>query len=239
MSKSGGREQPPPIQNRILASLPRPDYERIQANLEAVPLQFGDVLYEADDPIQYVYFPNDGMVSLLAVTQDGDIIEVGMVGYEGMAGISACFGIETAPYRMLVQLPGSAMRMKADLLVAEFNQCDILHELLLRYMHALFRQVAQSGVCNYFHTVTSRLCRWLLTTHDRARSNKMPLTHELMAQMLGTRRVSVTLTAGALQDAGLISYTRGQVTILNRKGLEAASCECYAIVKAAFDAAYS
>jgi CRP-like cAMP-binding protein len=204
--------------------------------LETVSLDFKQVLYAPSEPIEHVYFPDNGVVVSLVLIISGSIAaEVGMVGNEGMAGLSVFLGAETTPFRTIVQVPGDAMRMKADVFKASVNQGDALHGLLMRYTHALLIQVSQSVACKSHHSIEQRCCRWLLMNHDRVGCDQFPITHEFLSQMMGVRRAGVTEVAGVLQKAGLIRYSRGQMTILNRLGLEEACCECYRSVKAQED----
>jgi CRP-like cAMP-binding protein len=223
--------RPPPIQNQLLAALPRTEYKRLIPHLESVPLPFMDVLHESGEPIKHVYFPNDGLISLLVVMGDETHREVGLIGNEGMLGISVALGMKTAPNRALIQMPGSAMRMKAQALRAELKQGGALQSLLRRYTHALFTQVSQSAACVSAHALDRRLSRWMLMTHDRAPGDVFEMKHEFMAMMLGVTRSVVTIAAGRLQNKKVIRYTRGRVTILDRRGLEAIACECYGVVK--------
>jgi len=220
-----------PMENRLLTALPSEVKARLLPNLERVSLPFKEVLYESRELIEYVYFPNHGVVSLLTIVEDGTLAEVGLVGNEGIVGLSVFLGVETTPFNAIVQVPGEAMRMKADVFKDSVNPDSPLHSLLLRYTHALMLQISQSAACNHHHSVEERCCRWLLMTRDRAQSDKFPLTHEFLSQMLGVRRASVTVVAGMLQKAGLIRYSRGQMTLLDRPGLEAVSCQCYRLVK--------
>jgi CRP-like cAMP-binding protein len=224
-----------PIVNLILASLPESKYQRISVHLEPVELSFGKVLYEIDDPIDYVYFPSLSIISLIQSTAVGQSIEVGLLGKEGMLGLPVLSGVTPSPYRAIIQGAGEAMRMKATHLQAEFREGGALQQKLLSYMHALMMQISRTAVCNRVHQIEGRLARWLLMMADRMQSNHLQLTHEFIADMLGAGRVGVTLAAGALQKAGMIEYSRGKVTILNREGLELVACECYELVKAEFN----
>ena len=226
---------PHSIENRLLAGLPSEEYQRLQAHLELVQLSKRRTLYQAGDFIGHVYFPNSGMASLLALTQSGATVEIAMVGNEGMLGLPVILGANKAPYQIMVQLPGDAVRIKTNAIRAEFKRGGALQDLLLNYTHELFTQIAQSTVCNRFHTVEKRLCRWLLIAHDRADGDTFHLTQEIISYMLGTPRTGVTMAAGSLQDAGLIRYKRGKITILDRPGLEDAACECYAIIADSLD----
>jgi len=220
-----------PIANILLAALPRKDYKSLLAGLEPVTLTYGEVLCEPGEPITHVYFPNDCLVSLLTTVEDHHALEVGLVGREGMVGISLALGTGVSSVRALVQGTGTAMRMNAALFRKEFRKSLPLQGELYRFIHAELAQARQTAACNRFHRVEARLARWLLMTRDRVRSAQFLLTHAFLADMLGVRRVGVSLAAGALQRRKLISYTRGKITILDRKGLEAASCGCYGIIK--------
>jgi CRP-like cAMP-binding protein len=223
------------IENRLLAALPRKDYNRLVPHLEHVPLPFAEVLYEPGDTIQYVYFPNDSIVSLLSTVEDRSTLEVGIIGNEGMVGISVLLGVKTSPNRAIVQGEGSAMRMKAATLLKEVSADGSLQRLLHRNTHALMIQISQSAACNRFHQVEARLARWLLMTHDRIGSDEFRLTHKFLSDMLGVRREGVTNAATVLQRNKLMTYSRGHITILNRAGLEAATCKCYSIIKSEYD----
>jgi CRP-like cAMP-binding protein len=222
--------KPYAVKNRLLAALPREEYQRLQPHLELVHLSTRRTLSEAGDLIRHTYFLNSGMGSLLALTQDGATVEIAMVGNEGMLGIPVVLGAHKAAYRIMVQIPGDAMRIKADVIWAEFKRGGELQGLLLSYTHALITQISQSAVCNRFHTAEKRLCRWLLIAHDRVEGNTVHLTQEIISFMMGTPRTAVTMAAGTLQDAGLIRYKRGKITIIDRHGLQDAACECYMIV---------
>ncbi len=226
--------RPPPIRNRLLAALPPKVYKRPLPQLESVPLPFMDVLYDGGETIKHAYFPDDGLISLLVVMEDETPREVGLIGNEGMLGVPLVLGMKATPNRALIQMPGSAMRMKAEALRGELKRGGALRDVLLAYAHALFTQVSQSAACLSSHAVDRRLSRWLLMTHDRAPGDEFEMKHEFMAMMLGVTRSVVTRAAGRLQDGKMIRYTRGQVTILDRRGLEADSCECYGVVKAEY-----
>jgi CRP-like cAMP-binding protein len=224
-----------PKQNHLLDALPAGDYERLAPHLELVPMRLGDVLYESGVQLRYVYFPTTAILSLLYVLEDGASAEIAIVGNEGILGISLFMGGETTPSRAVVQSAGHAFRLKADLLKTEFGRFGPTMHLLLRYTQALITQMAQTAVCNRHHSVDQQLCRWLLLSLDRLQTSELSMTQELIANMLGVRREGVTEAAGKLQDAGLISYTRGRITVLDRPGLEMRSCECYQVVKTEFD----
>jgi CRP-like cAMP-binding protein len=224
-----------PHQNHLLDALPAGDYERLSVHLELVPMRLGEVLYESGVQLQHVYFPTTSILSLLYVMEDGASAEIAIVGNEGILGISLFMGGETTPSRAVVQSAGHAFRLKADLLKTEFGRFGPTMHLLLRYTQALITQMAQTAVCNRHHSVDQQLCRWLLLSLDRLQTSELSMTQELIANMLGVRREGVTEAAGKLQDAGLISYKRGRITVLDRPGLEVRSCECYQVVKTEFD----
>jgi CRP-like cAMP-binding protein len=216
--------------NRLLDCLSRAEYERLRPLLEPVRLRPGKVLYEVGDSVRYAYFLTSGMVSLLAATTDDDTVQIAMVGNEGLIGIPALLRNPVMPYRSLAQLPTTALRISAPTLSAQFERSSELQGVLLRYLHTLITQITQSALCNRYHTIEARLCRWLLISHDRMHSDMLPLTQEALAHMLGSQRTGVTAAAGVLQHAGLISYRRGKIRLLKRRELEAAACECYRIV---------
>ena len=220
-----------PVANNLLAALPRNDYRHLTGDLEQVALTYGEVLYEPGEQIKHVYFPNDSIVSLLTLVDRHQALEVGLVGREGMVGIPLALEIGISPVRALVQGTGTAMRMKAAPFLTEFRRSHALQRQLHRYTYTLMAQITQTAACNRFHVVEARLARWLLMTHDRMLSSPFRLTQDFLAQMLGVRRVGVTKAARTLQLNKLISYSRGNITILDRKGLEAACCSCYEIVK--------
>ncbi len=221
--------------NRLLAVLPAEEYQRLLPNLEPVTFNLGDVIYQSGGYIDYIYFLTDCIVSLLYTMEDGMSTEIGVVGNEGVIGIALFMGGNTMPNRALVQSAGAAIRMKAQFLRDEFKRGGEFQHLLLRYTQALVTQISQTAVCNRLHSVDRQLCRWLLLSHDRLQTDELVMTHEMIANMLGTRREGVTIAAGKLQDAGLITYYRGRIKIVDRAGLEATVCECYQVVKAEFD----
>jgi len=224
-----------PRDNHLLAALLAQEYERLAPNLELVPMPLGHVLYESGSELRHVYFPTTAIVSLLYVMRDGASAEIAVVGNEGLIGVALFMGGETMPNRAVVQSAGHAYRLKGQLLKEEFNRSGGLQHLLLRYTQALLTQMAQTAVCNRHHTLDQQLCRWLLMSLDRLRSNELVMTQELIANMLGVRREGVTEAAGNLQKAGLIKYRRGHITVIDRAGLEARVCECYAVVKREFE----
>jgi CRP-like cAMP-binding protein len=224
-----------PVENRLLAALPSGEIEHLGPYLEPITFALGEVVYESGGHMKYLYFPTNSIVSLVYTMEDGSTVEMGLAGNEGVVGIALFMGGETTPNRGIVQIAGSAFRMKATILQEEFKRGGVLQHLLLRYTQALITQISQTAVCNRRHSLEQRLCRWLLLCHDRMESNELLMTQEFIANMLGARRESVTVAACHLQDAGLIHYSRGHITILNRRGLEAAVCECYRVVKNEFD----
>jgi len=224
-----------PRQNHLLDALPEPEFQRLTPHLELVKMPLGEVLYESGGRLQYVYFPTTCIVSLLYVMENGASAEIAVVGNEGILGISLFMGGDTTPSRAVVQSAGFGYRLKAQLLKEEFNRAGPLLRLLLRYTQALITQMAQTAVCNRHHSVEQQLCRWLLLSLDRLSSDELTMTQELIADMLGVRREGVTESAGKLQRAGLIEYSRGHIKVLNRPGLEKRVCECYQVVKTEFD----
>jgi CRP-like cAMP-binding protein len=224
-----------PGKNRLLVALPREEYDRLHPNLVKVPLPLKEILYEANGPIAHVFFPLNGVVSLVIMMEGGFTLEVGTIGNEGMVGTPIFLGAESSPTRAISQVPGEALRMQAKVFQEEMRRAGPLYVLVQRYTQAMINQISQSTVCNRRHSVAKRMCRWLLMSHDRVGTDEFPLTQEFLAQMLGVRRPTVSAVAGALQTAGLITYHRGTLTVLDRKGLEAASCECYRVVREELD----
>jgi len=221
----------PPIANGLLAALPKKDYQGLQRHLEEVPLVFEATLYRPDVPISDVFFPNSGIVSLLAGAGERATLEVGLVGKEGMVGLSAFLGVCSSLNRTVVQGAGSAMKLKVTTLRRECNNGSALPSVLQRYAHSILTQVTQSAVCNQFHSVDARLARWLLMTHDRIGDDGFQLTQRFLSNMLGVRREGVSKAASDLQKRKLISYSRGYLRVLDRSGLEASSCGCYQIIR--------
>ncbi len=224
-----------PLQNHLLAALPAEDLERVRSELKLVPLALGEVLYESGTRQRRVYFPSTAIVSLLYMMADGASAEIAVVGNEGIIGVSLFMGGETTTSRAVVQSAGHAYQLSSKILKEEFTRGGVMQHLLLRYTQALLTQMAQTAVCNRHHSLDQQLCRWLLLSLDRLSGNELIMTQELIANMLGVRREGVTEAAGNLQDAGLIKYSRGHITVLDRPGLEMRTCECYAVVKKEFD----
>ena len=216
--------------NRLLDLLPAADRRRLLDHMELVELDLRQPVYEPGKPIEYVYFPLTTVISMLAVMDDGQAVEVATMGNEGMAGLPVFLGATSSPDQAFAQVPGRALRMSAGEFRELANGAGMVQGLLQRYTQAFFVQLAQGAACNRLHSTDQRLARWLLLTHDRVGQDQFPLTQEFMAQMLAVRRATVTEAAGRLQQAGLITYSRGIVTILDRPGLEVVSCECYRII---------
>ncbi len=224
------------IQNKLLSALSEADYLRLAPHFQTVSLEVGEVLKDADEPAFDVYFPVDSVISLITLMEDGMTVEAGVVGREGVVGLSAFLGGGSTPNQHVVQAPGTALKIRGSTVAEEFRRGGKLQELLHRYVLATIIQISQSVACNRIHSTEERLCRWLLMMkNDRVDSGYFPHTQEFLSRMLGVARPIVTLTAGALQKAGWIKYSRGNITILNRKGLESATCECYARVTQEFE----
>lgn len=224
--------------NRLLAALPKEEYELLRPHLEPVSLSLGEILFEPPDQIRKVYFPTSCIISFLAEMPNGDSVEVGLTGNEGLAGVDVILGVDTASKVATVQGAGEALRIAAPTLKEAFNLGGKLQQYLLQYTHALMSQISASVLCNTHHKIDGRLARWLLMYCDRLGSEEFHITHEFMANMLGVRRPSVSEIAKQLQDEGLIDYNRGEFRILNRQGLEEKTCECYPVVKEEFDSLY-
>ncbi len=229
--RAGQVERRAAIENSLLAALPRKEYRHLLAALEPVTLTFGEVLYEPTQTISHVYFPGNSLVSLLTLADGHLALEVGLIGREGMVGISLVLGHSASPVRALVQGTGTALRMPAARFHRFFRRSLPLQHELYRYTYTLIAQISQTAACNRFHVVEMRLARWLLMTHDRVKSDQFHMTHEFLGHMLGVRRVGVTRAAQALQNRKLIRYSRGNITVLDRNGLEAAACQCYEVVR--------
>jgi len=220
-----------PCLNLLFVALPDEDYERLLPNLEIVTLARGEILYGSGDEMNFLYFPINSIVSLFYTMKSGATAEMGMVGSLGVVGFLVFLGGESASHQAIVQIAGEAYRIKAKVVQEEFARCGSLQRILLRYTQALITQISQIAVCNRLHTFEQRLCRWLLLCHDRVKSDEILLTQEMISHLLGVRREGVTVAAGRLQDAGLISYVRGHIHILDRQELEKNTCECYEVVK--------
>ena len=233
------QERLKPDRNKLLAALPGGDRDGLLPHLKPVAMGVEEILYEPDEPIRYVYFPTSGIISLLLVLEDGSVAEVSRVGNEGMVGLPVFLGVRTSHTRAFVQIRGEALRMKAQVFCQAARQGGPLSGLLLRYTQALLRHSERLAACNACHPIEQRLCRWLLITYDRVQANQLEITQEFLSQMLGVHRQSVTLAAGNLQKAGLIRYSRGKLTIVDRRGLEAASCECYRAVQKEFESLFA
>ncbi|MGJ3245711.1 MAG: Crp/Fnr family transcriptional regulator [Elainellaceae cyanobacterium] len=221
--------------NHLLAILPEADYIRLAPHLREVNLSLGQILYEPAEPINTVYFPNQSMISLVQIMENGSTIEAGIVGNDGMLGYPVYLGGQCDSSRAIVQIAGSAIALAPAVLKAEFDRAGALQKLLLCYTQAFLAQVSQTAACNRFHPIEERLARWLLQSQDFARSSTLQMTQDFLSSMLGTRRASITVAAGALQEAGFIYYQRGYIHILNREALESAACECYNVVKAEYN----
>jgi CRP-like cAMP-binding protein len=220
-----------PLDNHVLNALPPMERQRLFPHLKLVPLPLGKVLYESGATLRHIYFPTNAIVSLLYVMEDGSSAEIAVVGNEGALGVSLFMGGETTPSRAIVQSAGKAYRLSGNRLKEEFNRHGEMLHILLRYTQSLITQMAQTAVCNRHHSLDQQLCRWLLLSLDRLSGNQLQMTQELISNMLGVRREGVTAAAGKLQKLGVIQYTRGKITVLDRRHLEKLSCECYAVVK--------
>lgn len=218
------------VKNHLLAALPKAEFVRLEPHLESVSLPLGKVIYEAGDKMTHVYFPTTAIISMLYIMENGGTAEIGIAGNNGLIGSALFMGSESTSSRAVVQSTGDGVRIKSKPLQTEFDRGGLFQKLLLRYTQTLMTQISQTAVCNRLHTVNQQLCRWLLINHDQLETNKLIMTQELIANMLGVRREGVTVAARKLQEKGLIKYVRGTITMLDRKGLEAAACECYQIV---------
>jgi CRP-like cAMP-binding protein len=230
-----GRKAGGAYANRLLGLLKSRDRERLRPHLHRLPLRYRDSLYEARKTIEFVYFIESGVGSLVNTMANGDAAEVGTIGNEGIVGLPLLLGDDRAPTSVYVQVPGIGLRMNASLFQEELARSASMRAVMLHYAHAVFNQVAQSAACNHFHSLQQRCCRWLLMTHDRMQADEFLLTQEFLAMMLGAHRTRVTLVAGELQRAGLIKYRRGNVTMIDRASVERLACECYGISKKEFD----
>lgn len=221
--------------NRILSALPDEEFERLQPKLRPISFPMGEIIYHPEQPIENVYFVSRGIISWLAALEDGNTVEAGVIGPEGVAGTSAVLGATSTPNQGLTQSPVEALKIRADDLVVEFRKGGKLHDLLLRFVHTMFVQVTQTAACNRLHTLDQRLARWLLLTHDRLDGDQFTLTQDFLSRMLGVRRAGVSVAANTLRQMRLIDYHRGDIKILNHRALEDVTCECYQIVKAEYD----
>ena len=223
------------LQNHLLGGVNADELARLLPNLQLVSLPLGKVIYESGEKMDYIYFPTTAIISLLYIMENGSSAEIGVVGNDGMVGIAIFMGGDTTPNRAVVQSAGKTFKMKAELMKDEFTLGGRFHYLCLRYTQALITQISQTAVCNRLHSVDQQLCRWLLLSHDRLPSDRLIMTQDLISNMLGVRREGITHAAKRLQTAGYISYVRGDMTILSRKGLERGACECYQVVRAEYD----
>ncbi len=223
------------VRNRLLAALPSDTFTQLAGTLQPVSLKDKQVLHAPGEPVEAAYFPESGTVSMLAPLEGGELLEVGMIGREGMVGLPVILGTDSLATEAMTQMPGTAWRIRASALREAFEHSAALRALLLRYVQAYHTQVALAAACNARHAIEERLARWLLMAHDRAEGDELPLTQEFIAQMLGVRRAGVTVAAGSLQRAGLIRHRNGHITVLDRPGLEAEACECYGTVRQQFE----
>jgi CRP-like cAMP-binding protein len=221
--------------NHLLAALPVDEFARLKPDLESVSMALGEVLYESGDKMTHIYFPTTAIISLLYIMENGATAEIGIAGNNGLIGIALFMGGETTSSRAVVQSAGGAVRMKAGALKKAFALGGVFQNILLRYTQSLMTQISQTAVCNRLHSVEQQLCRWLLINHDQLQTDKLVMTHDLIANMLGVRREGVSIAAGNLQKKKLIRYVRGTITVLDRQGLENAACECYQVVKDEYD----
>lgn len=220
-----------PVTNKLLSSLPRSEYQRLSEHLETEALTEGQVLSEPGEALRYVYFPTDALLTLVTLVDGDQVFAVGLVGREGMSGVSCALGAQTSPFRTLVQSSGQAMRMKAKVFARIFRECAALREVVLQYGLSLTVQIAQTAACNRYHVIEQRLARWLLMTRDRLSSDHFHMTHEMLGHLMGVRRVGVTNAAHALKERKLIDYTRGAIDIIDGIGLQTAACSCYHMVE--------
>ncbi len=234
-------QRPPPMTNqprsanRILTALPYEEFERLRPKLREINFHIGETVYLPEQQMDYAYFINRGIISWLAAVENGNTVEAGVIGSEGIAGVAIVLGSNSTPNQGLAQSEVQASRITAKDLLTEFRQNGKLNELLLRFVQSMFTQVAQTAACNRLHTLDQRLARWLLMTHDRIGESTLPLTQEFMSRMLGVRRAGVSVAANSLRQQGLIDYHRGDILVVDRAGVETASCECYQIVKQEYD----
>jgi len=221
--------------NHLLAALSEDEFSRLKPDLEPVSLPLGKVIYESGEQLEYIYFPTTAIISLLYIMENGSTAEIGMAGNDGLVGIALFMGGSTTQNRAVVQSAGNTFRLRSKALLGEFQVGGEFQNILLLYTQYLMTQISQTAACNRLHSVEQRLCRWLLNTHDLLQTNKLIMTHDLIANMLGVRREGVSIAAGNLQRKGVIKYVRGTITILDRRGLESMACECYAVVREEYD----
>lgn len=223
------------LQNRLLSALPDGETDFLQPHLEKVVLSTGDIVFQAGDSIRHVYFPANGMVSLLSVTEAGQTVEVGFTGSEGLVGLPLFLGRNEMPYQAMVQVPADCFRVEAKTILKLFRQCGTFHDLLLRYCYVIFKQFSQTCVCNHFHTIEARLCRWLTVMHDRSKNGHLSLTQEFLSNMLGVQRTSIGMIANTLQNEGIIRYRRGKIEIVDYERLKDSACECFFIIRTEYE----
>ncbi|HEY0429556.1 MAG TPA: Crp/Fnr family transcriptional regulator [Pyrinomonadaceae bacterium] len=219
------------LKNRLLSALPERELDVLKPHLEPVKLSAADIVYQAGDEIRHVYFPDNGMISLLSVTEAGQTVEVGFTGAEGMVGLPIVLGRNEMPYQAMVQVPVTGLRADAKAVLNLFGQCGIFHDIVLRYTYVVFKQISQTCVCNHFHTIEARLCRWLTVMHDRSKNGHLSLTQEFLANMLGVQRTSIGMIANTLQTAEIIRYRRGKIEIVDYERLKQSACECFFIIR--------
>lgn len=223
------------LKNKLLAAIPAEEFARLQTELEPVRYSLGETVYEPGESMNYIYFPTTSMISMLYTTGDGTTAEIGIHGNDGVVGLAVFLGGDSMPHHALVIHPGTAYRMKAHAVHAEFARGGVFQLLLLRFTLSLITQISQTAVCNRLHSIEQNLCRWLLNSHDRMQSDSLKMTHELIAKMIGVRRESVSLATKKLQNENIISYVRGTIKILDRSGLETRVCECYAVARQSYE----
>ena len=219
------------FKNRLLTALPEAEINFLQPYLESVSFTPGHIVHQAGDTIRYVYFPNNGMVSLLSVTEQGQTVEVGFTGSEGMVGLPILLGQTEMPYQAMVQVKAECLRVETKHILKLFKQCGGFHDIALRYLYVVVKQISQTCVCNHFHTIEARLCRWLTVMNERSENNQLSLTQEFLSQMLGVQRTSIGMIAQSMQMAGIIRYRRGKIEIVDGERLKNAACECFKIVR--------
>jgi CRP-like cAMP-binding protein len=223
------------VGNYILASLPENEFLNLKPHLQTVSLSPETLIYQINEPIEYIYFPTTSMLSWIATTSEGERVEVGVVGWEGIVGVQELLGYQISPFTVEVELPGEALRVRTDKFRVQFNESPLMQRILFHYTYTALTQLAQSSVCNRFHTVEERMSRWLLLAHDRCAGDELSLTQEILAGMIGARRPAVSIVIGNLQKAGLLRSERGRITILDREGVEQTACECYRVIREAFE----